>query len=77
MAFAFAGKLLDHLERREKLCGHRPKTLSAAIVLGNEILARRIHCSYINVINRLYPVTYQSINDRREQNLRPDTSRLV
>ena len=29
VTFAFAGKRLEHLESRETLCVHRPKTLKA------------------------------------------------
>ena len=77
MAFAFAGKPLEHLESREILCVHRPKSLDALIVREYKILTEQIHCLCNNVIYRLSAATNQSANDQREQTLPPDTSQLA
>ena len=36
--FAFVGKWLEHLEKREIFCGHRPKILTISVVPGYEAL---------------------------------------
>ena len=76
LTFVCAGKILELLEGRESLCVCRPKALNASIARGDWFLMKQTHRLYINCINRLYAVTNQSINDRREQNFRPDTSQL-
>ena len=77
MAFAFAGKRLEHLESREILCVHRPKSLKTLIVREYKILTEQIHCLYNNVIYRLPAAANQSTKDQREQTLHLDTSQLA
>ena len=77
MAFAFAGKRLEHLESREILCVLRPKSLNALNVREYKIFTEENHCLCNNVIYRLTVATNQSTNDQREQTLHLDTSHLV
>ena len=77
MAFAFAGKRLEHLENREILRVHRPNNLNALNSREEKILTEQIHCLCNNVIYRLSAVTNQSTNDHREQTLHLDTSQLA
>ena len=77
MTFAFAGKRLEHLESREILCVHRPKSLNALNVREYKISTEQIHCLCDNVIYRLSVATNQSTNDQREQTLHLDTSQLA
>ena len=77
VTFAFAGKQLEHLESREILCVHRPKTLNALNVRECKILTEQNHCLYNNVIYRLSAATNQSTNDQKEQTLHLDTSQLA
>ena len=72
--FAFVGKGLEHLEKREILCVHRRKFLTVSAGPGYKSLREWIRCLYNNVIDRLCVATSQSINDRGEQMLRLDTS---
>ena len=53
VAFAFAGKRLERLERKEILCVHRRNFLTAPAVPGYTILREWIRCVYNNVIDRL------------------------
>ena len=46
-------------------------------VRDKKILMERIHCSYNNVICRLYAATNQSMNDCRQPMLRPNTNQLA
>ena len=75
--FAIAGKRLEHLENREILCVHRPKFSTFSAGPGYSVLWEWIRCLYNNVIDRVCVATGQSINDRREQMLRPDTNQLA
>ena len=75
--FAFAGKRLEHLESKEVLCVHRPKSLNALTVRENEILTEKIHCLCNNVVYRLSAATNHSTNDQREQTLHLNTSQLA
>ena len=77
MAFAFAGKQLEHLESRVILCVHRPKSLIALNDREYKILKEQIHCLCNNVIYRLSAATNQSTNNQREQTLHLDTSQLA
>ena len=77
MAFAFVGKRFEHLESREILFGHRPKTLNGLNVREYKILTKQIHCLFNNVICRLSAATNQSTNDQREHRLHVDTSQLA
>ena len=77
VAFAFAGKRLEHWDFKEILCVHRPNSLNALIVREYKILTEQIHCLCNNVIYRLSAATNQSTNDQREQTLHPDTSQLA
>ena len=77
MASAFAGKQLEHLESREILCVHRPKSLKALNDRGYKILTEQIHCLCNNVIYCLSAATNQSTNDQKEQTLHLDTSQLA
>ena len=74
VTFAFAGKRLEHLESREILCVHRPKSLNALNVRECKILTGKNHCLCNNVIYRLSAATNQSTNDQKEQSLHLDTS---
>ena len=76
MAFAFAGKPLEHLEGGEILCVHCPKSLNALNVRECKILTEQIHCLCNNVIYLLSAVTNQPTNDQKEQTLHLDTSQL-
>ena len=59
------------------LCGSIfPKT-TASTVRGYKISRECIQCLYNNVIDPLAVATGQSINDRREQTLRLDTSQIA
>ena len=69
--------MIGTMERREIVCVHRPKFLTVSAGPGYEILREWIRCLYNNVIDRLCVATSQSINDRREQMLRLDTSQLA
>ena len=75
--FAFVGKWLEHLEKKEISCVHRPKIPTVSVGLGYKNLKEWIRCSYNNVSDRLFVATSQSINDRREQMLRLDTNQLA
>ena len=75
--FAFVGFCLEHWERREILCVHRPKFLTVSAGLGYTVSREWIRCFYINVADCLCVATSQLINDRREQKLRLDTSQLA
>ena len=77
MTFAFAGKWLENLKSKEIFCVHRWKTLNVSTGRGFKILREWIQYLYNNVIDCLFVVTSQSINDRREQTLRLDTSQLT
>ena len=77
MTFALVGKRLEHLESRGILCVHRSKFLTVSAGPGYKILREWIRCLYNNVIDRLCVATSQSINDRKEQMFRPDTSQLA
>ena len=77
VTFEFAGKRLEHLESREILCVHRPKSLNALNVQGYKILTEQIHCLCNNVTYRLSAATNQSTNDQTEQTLHFNTSQLV
>ena len=77
MVFAFGGKRLEHLESREILCVHRPKSLKALNDREYEILREQIHCLFNNVIYRLSTAKNQSTNDQREQTLHLDTNQLA
>ena len=77
MAFAFAGKQLEHLESKEILCVHRPKSLNALNVWEYKILTEQIHCLCNNLIYRQSAATNQSKNDQREHTLHLDTSQLA
>ena len=75
VAFAFAGKRLEHLENREILCVHRPKSLNALNVRESTVSTEQNHWLYNNVIYRLCVATNQSTNDQKEQTLHLDTSK--
>ena len=77
MTFAFAGKRLEHLESREILCVHRPKSLNALNVRECKILTEQNHCLCNNVIYRLSAATNQSTNDQREWTLHLNISQLA
>ena len=77
MAFAFAGKRLEHLESREILCVHRAKFSNALNVREYKFLMEQIHCLCNNIIYRLSAATNQSTNDQKEQTLHLDTSQLA
>ena len=77
VAFAFAGKQLEHLESRKIFCVHRPKFLIAINVREYEILTEQSHCLCNNVNYRLTAATNQSTNDQREQTLHLSTSQLA
>ena len=49
MTFAFAEKRLEHLESREILCDHHPKSLKALKDREYKILTEQIHCLRKNV----------------------------
>ena len=53
VTFAFAEKRLEHLESREILCVHRPKSLIALYVQEYKISTEQNHCLCKNVIYRL------------------------
>ena len=77
MTFAFAGRRLEHLESREILCVHRPKTLNALNVQEYKVLTEQNHCLCNNVVYRLSAATNQSTNDQTEQTLHLNTSQLA
>ena len=77
MAFAVAGKQLEHLESRDILCVDRPKCLNALNDREYEVLTEHIHCLCNNVIYRLFALTNQSTNDQKEQTFHLDTSKLA
>ena len=77
MTFTFAADSVEHLESRDIFNVHRPKTLNALVVRGYEIMTKWIHYLYSNVVDRLFVATNQSMNDRREQTLRLDSSQLI
>ena len=68
---------LEHLEGRENLCVHRPKSLNYLNILEWKILTDQIHCLCINVIYRLLAATNHSTNDQREQTLHLDIIKLA
>ena len=70
-------KRLEHLESKKIFCVHRPKILKVSAGPVYKILREWNQCVFINVIDRLCMATCQSVNDRREQMLRPDTSQLA
>ena len=74
MTFEFVAKRMEHLESREILCVHSPKSLNALNIRERKILTEQIHCLCNNVIYRLSAVTNQSTNDQREQTLHLDSS---
>ena len=63
--------------RVEILCVHRPKSLNALNVRGDEILTEQIHCLCNNVIYCLSAATNHSANEQKEQTLHLDTSQLA
>ena len=77
MTFAFAGKQLEHLESKEILCVHRPKSLNALNDREYQILTEQFHCLCNIVIHRLSAATIQSTNDQRGQTFHLDTSQLA
>ena len=77
MAFAFAGKRLEHLESGEILCVHRPKSLNALNFREYKFLTEQNRCLWNNVIYRLSAATNQPTKDQREQTLHLDTSQLA
>ena len=77
MAFAFAGKRLEHLESREILCVHRPKSLNTLNLRDYKIMTEQVHRLCNNVIYRLSAAKNQSTNDQREQTLHLDTNQLA
>ena len=77
MVFPFVGKQLEHLESKEILFVHRPKSLNALNFREYKILTEQNPCLCNNVINRLSAATNQSTNDQREQTLHLDTSQLA
>ena len=62
---------------REILSFRRPKKLIISGGPGYKTLQEWIRCLYNNVTDRLFVATGQSINDRKEQMLRLDTSQLA
>ena len=74
--FAFARKLLEHLEGGEILCVHRPKSINALNDRESNVLTEQVHCLCNNVVYRLSAATNQSTNDQGEQTLHLDTSHL-
>ena len=66
MACAFAAMRLEHMESREILCVHRPKSLNVLNDREYEILTEQIHCLCNNVIYRLSAATNQSTDEQRE-----------
>ena len=77
MAFTFAEKRLEHLESREILCVHRPKSLNALKFRVYKISTEQNQCLCNNVNYGLSAATSQSTNDQKEQKLHLDTSQLA
>ena len=77
LAFALVEELWEHLETREILCLHRPKTLNASDFQRYIILDEWIQCLFSNPVDRLFVATSQSANDPRLQILRLDTNQLA
>ena len=67
LTFALVGNRLKHLEGREILCVHRPKTVHASTFQGYKILNEQNHYLYSNVTECLFAAISQSIIDCREQ----------
>ena len=72
-AFEVDGKWLEHLEKRENLCLHSPKTFINSAGPGYE----SIRCLNNNKIDCLFELISHSTNDRRVQTLQLESNQLA
>ena len=77
MTFTLAGKWLEHLEYKEILYFHRPKTLIDASVQGHETLKEWIKYWCNNVVGRVFAARTQSTIDHSVQTLSFDAKQLA
>ena len=75
--FAFIGKWMEHLERREILCVHLPEFYNVSAGPGYRMLREWIRSLYNNVNDRLFEATSQSTTERTVQKLLLDSNQLA